>query len=136
MVNVTVITTQVEAILREVLKRAGLSQTDIEKNTTIKFVGESLILSLPSYARFVDAGRKAGSKRPPITAIEGWIREQGISLPSGRSAKDLAFAISNGIARKGIKARPFIAILKSNTIKLLKEEITKQLVNTITNKNS
>lgn len=42
---------------------------------------------------FVDQGRKAGSKPPPIKPIEAWIKAKGIKF-EGMSTTSMAYAIS------------------------------------------
>ena len=48
------------------------------------------------YLQYVDAGRKPGSKQPPISAIKPWLRVRG--LP-----QNLAFPIARSIGENGIK---------------------------------
>jgi hypothetical protein len=60
------------------------------------------------YAIFVDQGRKAGDRMPPVQAISAWINTRKISV-SGKTTQQLAWAMAKSIAKKGIRARPFIA---------------------------
>lgn len=64
-----------------------------------------VIFDLADYWFYVENGRRPG-KRPPISAIEQWLADKGVQ-PHPRangnipSTKQLAFAISNKIAREG-----------------------------------
>lgn len=62
----------------------------------------------PDYAIFVDKGRRAGDRMPPVQAIKDWINTRKIRV-AGRSTEQLAWAMAKSIAKKGIRARPFIA---------------------------
>ncbi len=59
------------------------------------------------YAWYVNAGRKAGKKGVPISALVPWIGYRGIEL-NGRSKESVAFLFQRSIKTKGIKASPFI----------------------------
>lgn len=64
-----------------------------------------IIFDLADYWFYVENGRRPG-KRPPISAIEKWIADKGIQphpKSNGKvpSTKQLAFAISNNIAKEG-----------------------------------
>jgi hypothetical protein len=58
------------------------------------FTGATIEISVNSYIRYVLFGRGDNSKRPPITAIEEWMQEKGITGVS-------PFAIANSMAKKG-----------------------------------
>ena len=60
------------------------------------------------YAIFVDKGRRAGDKMPPVQSIRNWINARQIRV-TGKTTEQLAWAMAKSIAKKGIKARPFIA---------------------------
>lgn len=61
-----------------------------------------------SYFRVVDKGRMRGRQQPPIQPIFNWLKKRGIrgKDKKGRFIKDLslAYAISGGIKKKGIRA--------------------------------
>lgn len=50
-----------------------------------------------AYAFYVERGRRPG-RYPPIAAIAGWARRHGIA----------PFLVARAIARRGIRARPFV----------------------------
>ena len=60
-----------------------------------------------TYAIFINKGRKPGTKRVPIDAIIGWIRERGLAGGFG-DVESLAFAIQQSIYKNGIKPTPII----------------------------
>ena len=64
-----------------------------------------------SYGYFVEFGRRPG-RMPPIRALRTWIRRKLGRNPrepvAGPGSPRLEFAIARGIARRGIKAAPFL----------------------------
>lgn len=58
------------------------------------FDGASLDILVDGYIRYVLFGRGSETKRPPITEIERWMEERGITDVS-------PFAIANSMAKKG-----------------------------------
>jgi hypothetical protein len=72
-------------------------------------------ISLADYWKYIENGRRAGAKYPPLDAIEKWINARQIiphqmTLKSGKtvipSIKQLSFLIARSISQKGIKPRP------------------------------
>jgi len=61
--------------------------------------GTSYTLQILSeeYLKYVDEGRRAGSKQPPLQAIKDWTKLKGLD-------EGLAFPIAKKIAEDGIKA--------------------------------
>jgi len=53
------------------------------------------------YGRYVEFGRKPGSRPPPVAALLPWVKRHGMP-PSA------AFAIARAIAKRGIKPKPFM----------------------------
>lgn len=73
-------------------------------------------ISLEDYWKYIENGRRAGAKMPPLEAIEKWIKVKQIiphpmTLKSGKrvlpSVKQLSFLIARSISQNGIKPRPF-----------------------------
>ena len=60
-------------------------------------------LLLNDYVQYIESGRKAGSKFPPIQPIVQWAKKRGI--PTDNST---IFLIRRAIAEDGIKPRPFM----------------------------
>ena len=78
--------------------------------------GWVISVSLENYWKYIEAGRRAGAKMPPLDAIEKWINVKQIiphsmTLKSGKtvipSVKQLSFLIARKISRDGIRPRPF-----------------------------
>lgn len=70
-------------------------------------------IELEDYWKYVNDGRKAGGKFPPINKIEEWIRKKPIIPYRGRSGKlpsieQLTFLISRKIAKDGIAPSHFM----------------------------
>lgn len=66
----------------------------------------------------IDYVRRPGSKYPPISVIEEWIRRKGIDTNS-ISPRALAFLIARSIAKKGIKNKKiFLSVYNKYKSKL------------------
>ena len=78
--------------------------SDIYKEMYAKASGNIVIqLLLNDYVQYIESGRKAGSKFPPIQPIVNWAKKRGI--PTDNST---IFLIRRAIAEDGIKPRPFM----------------------------
>ena len=119
-------TTHIEEVLlkygQETVHRMAqkLSHTDNLKNNLKPIVyddqgGPALGIEMPHYAQFVNDGRRAGSKQPPIEVIKNWAKEKGIPQFKDDKGKYIsessrAFLIARKIGRDGIKPIPFFKI--------------------------
>ena len=94
----------VEAI-GEVLKKADkIASGDLIKSLKTRIFktgfGTSYTLKVISsfYMKYVESGRKAGSKPPPVSPIKKWMKDKRINLPEGA-----AYGIAKNIGKNGIK---------------------------------
>lgn len=97
----------------------------------------SLTLSLEDYWKYIENGRRAGAKMPPITAIKNWIERKNIqpkpmTLKNGKTVvpniNSLSFLIARSISKNGIKAKPFFKQSIDETYDLFIEKIKEALV--------
>lgn len=105
--------------MTEVLSETRSLKNDIEPIIKEDSEGISLTIEIPAYGKFVDSGRKPGSKMPPIQPIKDWAKGKGIAQFRDKKGKYIsydarAWLIAHKIGRDGIKARPFINLLYSN----------------------
>ena len=116
-------------------KNINASNTLSNTATTIVEVdGTTLSVSfnLEDYWKYVEYGRRPG-KRPPIDAIERWIKVKPI-IPdpiNGRvpTTKQLAFLISRKIGMEGTKAqRPLEKAVYSDSMELLINQLKNEIV--------
>lgn len=116
-------------------KNINASNTLSNTATTIVEVdGTTLSVSfnLEDYWKYVEYGRRPG-KRPPIDAIEQWIKVKPI-IPdpiNGRvpTTKQLAFLISRKIGMEGTKAqRPLEKAVYSDSMELLINQLKDEIV--------
>ena len=76
----------------------------IFKEMEAKASGNIVIeLLLNNYVKYIESGRKAGSKFPPIEAIREWAKKK-----LGKQDNSTIFLIRRAIAEDGIKPRPFM----------------------------
>jgi hypothetical protein len=81
----------------------------VEKNNTTYEVK----LNLMHYWKYVENGRRAGAKMPPISAIEKWIEVKPVlprPMTNGKlpTNKQLAYLIARKISIDGIAPRPLL----------------------------
>lgn len=97
-------------------------------------------ISLADYWKYIENGRRAGAKMPPLSAIENWIKVKQIiphpmTLKSGKtvlpSIKQLSFLIARSISQKGIPAKPFFKnsfeAAKSKFLESIEQAITEDI---------
>lgn len=71
------------------------------------------------YFKYIESGRKAGSKLPPKEPIKDWMQARGID-------KKLEFIIRKSIANKGIKPTQITEVIFSESeLKKLQDEVEK-----------
>ena len=76
----------------------------IFKEMKAKASGNIVIeLLLNDYVKYIESGRKAGSKLPPIEAIRKWAKNK-----LGKEDNLTVYKIRSAIVRDGIKPRPFM----------------------------
>ena len=63
-------------------------------------------LMLNDYLVFIESGRRAGAKFPPVEPIVRWARKRGIPTDN-----NTIFLIRRAISRDGIKPRPFLSYI-------------------------
>ena len=78
--------------------------SDIFKEMYAKASGNIVIeLLLNDYVQYIESGRKAGSKFPPLEPIVQWAKKRGI-----KTDNSTMFLIRSAIVRDGIKPRPLM----------------------------
>ena len=76
----------------------------IFKEMKAKASGNIVIeLLLNDYVKYIESGRKAGSKFPPLEPIVQWAKKRGI-----KTDNSTMFLIRRAIEEDGIKPRPFM----------------------------
>ena len=80
--------------------------SDLYKTLQVKSTTDGDVvfdLMLNDYLVFIESGRRAGAKFPPVEPIVRWARKRGI--PTDNST---IFLIRRAISRDGIRPRPFM----------------------------
>ena len=78
--------------------------SNIFKEMKAKASGNIVIeLLLNNYVKYIESGRKKGSKFPPLEPIVQWAKKKGI-----KTDNSTMFLIRRAIAEDGIRPRPFM----------------------------
>ena len=102
--------------------------SNIFKEMYAKASGNIVIqLLLNDYVQYIESGRKAGSKFPPIQPIVQWAKKRGI--PTDNST---IFLIRRAIAEDGIRPRPFMYKVLETIDKKWEGEWSSDLFNELT----
>ena len=83
--------------------------SDLYKTLQVKATSDGDIvfdLMLNDYLVFIESGRRAGAKFPPVEPIVRWARKRGIPTDN-----NTIFLIRRAISRDGIAPRPFMAYI-------------------------
>lgn len=84
-------------------------------------------LLLNDYVQYIESGRKAGSKFPPIQPIVQWAKKRGI-----KTDNSTIFLIRRAIAEDGIRPRPFMYKVLETIDKKWDGEWSSELFNELT----
>ena len=84
-------------------------------------------LLLNDYVKYIESGRKAGSKLPPIEAIRKWAKNK-----LGKEDNLTIYKIRSAIVRDGIKPRPFMYKVLETIDKKWDGEWSSELFNELT----
>ena len=117
-----------------------------ELNSTISYSvstfssGWLISVSLADYWKYIENGRRAGAKMPPVSAIENWINVKQIiphsmTLKSGKTViptiPQLSFLIARSIGQRGIPPKPLFKnsfeAAKQQFIQVIKDAITQDI---------
>ena len=102
--------------------------SNIFKEMYAKASGNIVIqLLLNDYVQYIESGRKAGSKFPPIQPIVQWAKKRNI--PTDNST---IFLIRRAIAEDGIRPRPFMYKVLDTIDKKWDGEWSSELFNELT----
>ena len=106
--------------------------------------GWVISVSLADYWKYIEAGRRAGAKMPPVSAIENWInvkqiKPHSMTLKSGKTViptiPQLSFLIARSIGRRGIPPKPLFKnsfeAAKRQFIQVIKDAITQDIKESI-----
>lgn len=81
--------------------------------------GAKLTFIADDYYLNIEKGRAAGLKMPSIAIIKKWMIRKGIPTENNR-----AYLIARNIAKKGIKAKPYLREIQNKAAKYNKEITT------------
>lgn len=106
------------------LMEVNLAGTTIGQNSSFEMeYGDSvweITFHTLDYYKYIESGRRAGRKMPPVSAIQAWIEKKHITpRPIGGrtpSLPQLAFLIARHIGRDGIPAKPYLQDIKNNVL--------------------
>ena len=120
-----------------IMRNIDLDKSDLVNKSRFTVEGNSIVVQMFEYGIWIDSGRRKYAVHVPIKDLVSWISEKAINIPSGMTAEQFAYAISNSIYNKGIEARPFIDRLNEEVNKLtliyINTKIVEQLKRDIDN---
>lgn len=107
------------------------NNTELSKSVEWSIEGDSFKLNTAFYFTYVDAGRRAGGKKVPISSLVKYIKDKRITSSKGLTTNQLAFAIQNAIYKSGIKPKNYLDSIIKATSDLSEETIGNILSNEI-----
>lgn len=121
----------IHTVFASILRKKDLGNSKLRKELEVSVKNLEMVASMPDYSEYVDKGRRPG-KMPPVDDILEWMRDNRISV-SGIPNRSLAFAISNSIANKGIKARPFVEEFTDQIVLLMERQLSESITKSLKN---
>ena len=127
--------------LRQQLKNAGKDASgrlikSVRSEVLRDANGVEITIEAESYLDYVDAGRKPGGKRVPISALQQWVNIKNIQPRAGMSPEALPWAIQRKIWKFGIPATNVIpktiSAMQNNkrAIALFEQAVAENIENT------
>jgi hypothetical protein len=89
-------------------RASGKFERDLEYKTEETGKGYTVQILGSNYTYWMERGRNASAKFPPISAIKQWIEDKGI-IAEDISQNSLAFLIARKIKNEGYKGKPTVA---------------------------
>ena len=134
-----IITNYKSQLEAEQMNNGELYKTISYSVSTVKG-GWVISVSLENYWKYIENGRRAGAKMPPVSAIENWIKVKqiiphSITLKSGKTViptiPQLSFLIARSIGRRGIPPKPLFKnnfeAAKQQFIQVIEDAITQDI---------
>ena len=106
-----------------------LKGSNIYKTLQVKATNDGDLvfdIILNDYLVYIENGRRAGAKMPPVEPIVNWARSRGI--PTDNST---IYLIRRAISRDGIKPRPFMAYVLDEVDKMWGRGLADKIFDTI-----
>ena len=134
-----IITNYKSQLEAEQMNNGELYRTISYSVSTVNY-GWVISVSLADYWKYIENGRRAGAKMPPVSAIENWINVKQIvphsmTLKSGKTVvptiPQLSFLIARSIGQRGIPPKPLFKnsfeAAKQQFIQVIKDAITQDI---------
>ena len=134
-----IITTYKSQLEAEQMNNGELYRTISYSVSTVSS-GWVISVSLADYWKYIENGRRAGAKMPPLEVIEKWIdvkqiKPHAMTLKSGKTViptpPQLPFLIARSIGKKGIPPKPLFKnsfeAAKQQFIQVIKDAITQDI---------
>jgi hypothetical protein len=124
-----------------ILRKNKVATGNLYKSITFEVLPDGTVeFYYDNAGDFVESGRRAGAKFPPISKINQWIKVKGLEQWKNNKGKPIsrdaqAFLIARGISKNGIKAFPFFTDPFDEAMKsyayILEEAVVEDLENDI-----
>lgn len=83
------------------------AKSNLAKSIKYVVVKNGVNMEANAYYPYVSGGRRARTKKVPISALIDYIKRYGLRLKAGQTVNQLAFALQQHIYKSGIKAKKF-----------------------------
>lgn len=106
----------------------GVKKTSkLTKSVGFEVTNTGIGLKANNYWFYVSDGRRARTKKVPITALIDYIKSYGISPRQGQTIGQLAFAIQTSIYKQGISPKNYADKIMDATGELTQEVMTEEV---------
>jgi hypothetical protein len=110
-----------------------LGDTDLMRSIEWRYKDDLWVLWANDYFKFLNDGRRPGTKKIPVYALIKWLKKRNIQPRKKMTYNQLAYVISNSIYKIGIKPRkfgdPIINISSDILSEYIAETLSWQIVN-------
>lgn len=80
------------------------------------------------YGSVIEQGRRPGATPPPSSAILPWVKRK-LNVKDDAAARHVAFNVAISIGIKGIAGKFVLRDARETLVKLIKEEVTREVTN-------
>lgn len=123
---------QLNKLTIQYMTQSGIkSKSDLVKSVGYELTPDGIGLKANNYWFYASQGRRAGTRKVPITALIDYIKRYGITPRAGQTFTQLAFAIQTAIYKQGINPKNYVNKVIDGTSDVTEEMIADGLIEDI-----